>query len=179
MCGLSLGGVTALWLAIYQPERVQRAVLANTAARIGTVESWDARIEAVRGGGMQAIQEVVIARFLSAGFRAAQPTASQRIADMLLATQPEGYIAACAALREADLRAEIGRIRVPSLIIGGDQDESTPPAQAEELHRAIPGSQQVIFPGVAHLSNIEQPALFSAQLLRFLAVPTAHAEQQC
>ena len=176
MCGLSLGGIIALWLAIHHPERLHQAVFANTAARIGTVESWNARIAAVRGGRMPAIRDVALARFLSPGFRAAHPTVTQRIATMLLATPPEGYMAACAALCDADLPAEIGRIRVPSLIIGGEQDESTPPAQAEELHAAIQGSQRVIFPGVAHLSNVEQPNKFTAHLLRFLTIPATQKE---
>jgi 3-oxoadipate enol-lactonase len=107
ICGLSLGGIVALWLAIYRPARVGRLVLANTAARIGTDENWRARTAAVEAGGMAAIRDAVLARFLSRDFRQRNPDVAERIGDMVLSTPAHGYIAACAALRDADLRAFI------------------------------------------------------------------------
>ena len=166
ICGLSLGGVIALWLAVHHPERIKRAVFANTAARIGTVEGWNARIGSVESGGMAAVREAVVARFLSEGFRVRQPETTRWVGDMLEATNPEGYIAACAALRDADLTHLIHKIRVPSLILAGALDEATPPAQAKELQKLIPGSDLIIFPEVAHLSNIELPNAFNACLLQ-------------
>ena len=166
ICGLSLGGMIALWLAVHHPERIKRAVFANTAARIGTVQGWNARIDAVRVGGMAAVRGAVVARFLSDGFRARHPEMAHWIGNMLEATDQVGYIAACAALRDTDLRDLVHKIRVPSLIIAGALDEATPPAQAEELHKAIRGSDLIIFPEVAHLSNVEQPAAFNACLLQ-------------
>ncbi len=165
ICGLSLGGMIALWLAIRHPERIERAVFANTAARIGTADGWNARIGAVESGGMAAVREAVVARFLSEAFRARNPETAQWVGDMLEATNPEGYIAACVALRDADLRPLIDRIQVPSLVLAAALDESTPPAQAEELHNTIRGSELIIFPNVAHLSNVEQPDAFNACLL--------------
>ena len=165
ICGLSLGGMIALWLAIHHPERIKRAVFANTAARIGTIEGWNARIGAVEAGGMAAVRETVVARFLSEGFRARHPETTRWVGDMLEATNPEGYIEVCAALREADLSQLIHKIRVPSLILTGSLDEATPPVQAEQLHKAIPGSELIIFPEVAHLSNVELPDAFNACLL--------------
>jgi 3-oxoadipate enol-lactonase len=104
VCGCSLGGMIALWLAAERSERVARVVLANTGARIGTVERWNARIDSVRRAGMSGVVESVIARFFSADFRNRDPEAVARIAAMLGATDPRGYIAACTALRDADLR---------------------------------------------------------------------------
>lgn len=168
ICGLSLGGIVALWLAVMYPERVSRAVFANTAARIGTEESWDTRINAVAAGGMAAIRDAVVARFLSARFREHNPEMTQQISDMVEATNPMGYSGACAALRGADLRTQVSAIRVPSLIIAGALDESTPPSQARELHAGITGSQLIVFDEVAHLSNIERPKEFSEYVLNFL-----------
>jgi 3-oxoadipate enol-lactonase len=168
VCGLSLGGMTALWLAAMHPERVGRAVFASTAARIGSVESWQARIDAVQAGGMAAVRDMVLARFLSPHFREHCPDETRAIGDMLEETDPTGYIGACAALRDADLRPIVGSIRAPSLIIAGALDEATPPAQSRELHAAIAGSALVTLPA-GHLSNIEQPEQFSDHLLRFLA----------
>ena len=168
ICGLSLGGITALEVAIAYPHRVARAVFANTAARIGTTESWNARIEAVQTGGMAAIRNTVVARFLSTNFRQQHPETTQRIGDMIEATNPTGYIGACAALRDADLRTRIHEIRTPSLILGGALDESTPPSQSHELHAIISESQLRIFDATAHLSNVERPDEFSEYVLSFL-----------
>jgi 3-oxoadipate enol-lactonase len=165
LCGLSLGGLTAQWLAVYHPERVSRLVLANTAARIGSIEGWGERIAAVRQGGMAAVRNAVLARFFSPAFSLAHPQTLQVYAAMLTATDPQGYAACCAALREADLRAEVGSITAPTLIIAGALDEATPPAQAEELRAAIPGSELVVLDEVAHLSNIERPDAFNSLLL--------------
>ncbi len=168
ICGLSLGGLVALWFAVTYPNRVARAVFANTASRIGTTESWSTRIEAVRTGGMGAVRDAVLARFLSAGFRQRHPDTAQQISAMIETTHPPGYIGACAALRDTDLRTRVNAIRIPSLILAGALDESTPPFQARELQTAIVGSQLVIFPEVAHLSNVERPKEFSEHVLTFL-----------
>ncbi|HEU5010960.1 MAG TPA: 3-oxoadipate enol-lactonase [Roseiflexaceae bacterium] len=167
VCGLSLGGMVALWLAATHSERVSRAVFANTAAQIGSAESWQARIDAVQAGGMAAVRGMVLARFLSPRFRKEHPAVTSSIGDMLEATDPTGYIGACAALRDTDLHPIVSAISAPSLIIAGTLDESTPPAQSDELHAAIAGSELIKLPA-GHLSNIEQPEQFSDHLLRFL-----------
>lgn len=168
ICGLSLGGMIALWFVSHYPERVMNAVFANTAARIGTTETWNTRIEAVKMGGMAAVRDTVLARFLSEGFRQRHPEVAQQIGAMIETTNPAGYIGACAALRDADLHERLVAIHVPSLIIAGELDESTPPSQSRELHAAIAGSQLVIFPETAHLSNVEQPERFNQCILAFL-----------
>ena len=168
ICGLSLGGIVALWVAVNHPHRVARTIFANTAARIGTTESWDTRIAAVKTGGMMSIRNAVVARFLSKNFREHHPDTTQQISNMVETTNPIGYSGSCAALRDADLRTVVSQIRAPSLIIAGALDESTPPSQARELHAVIPGSQLIVFDEVAHLSNIERPKEFSESVLNFL-----------
>jgi len=169
VCGLSLGGLTAQWLAVHAPRRVGRLVLSNTAARIGSEASWDARLAAVAGGGMGAIVGPVLARFFAPAFRAAHPQTVARFHDTLCATDPAGYGACCAALRDADLRPHVASIAAPTLVVAGSLDEATPPAQAEELRVAIPGSALVILDGAAHLANVERPEAFAAHLRQFLA----------
>jgi 3-oxoadipate enol-lactonase len=168
LCGLSLGGLTALWVAAYHRDRVRRVVFANTAARLGTTQSWDERIGAVRAGGLAAIRDAVVRRFLGAQFRAAYPDVTRRIGDMVEATPPAGYLAACTALRDADLRTVVSRIRAPSLILAGELDQSTPLQQSEELHTAIAGSELVVLPGAAHLTNVEQAEEFTRVVTNFL-----------
>lgn len=170
VCGLSLGGLTAQWLAIQHPARVGRLILANTAARIGSVESWEARLTAVRAGGMAAIADAVLGRFFSPAFRAAQPATVFRYREQLGATDPAGYSACCAALRDADLRRQLGQVQAPTLVIAGALDEATPPEQSRELRAAIRGSELALLPDAAHLSNVEQPAAWAELLVHFLAL---------
>ncbi|MEO7964148.1 MAG: 3-oxoadipate enol-lactonase [Gemmatimonadaceae bacterium] len=167
-CGLSLGGATALQLAVSHPERLDRVVFANTAARIGTPEIWTERIAGVHVGGMAAVRDAALARFLSLPFRERNPEAARKVADMIGKTTPDGYIACSEALRDGDLRSVVGSIAVPSLIIGSELDVSTPPAQSEWLHDAIRESELEIIPNTAHLSCVESPRQFNAALMNFL-----------
>ena len=166
ICGCSLGGLVALWLCVNHPDRVIAAVLANTGAKLGTDESWNARISAVRDGGTVAVRDLVIGRFLTPEFRERDAATTALIAGMIEATSAEGYIAACEALRDADLRVAARTVRVPAMIVGSERDESTPPAFARDLHAAIPGSELFIIPAAAHLSNVESPTLFNEALVR-------------
>ena len=168
VCGCSLGGVIALWLAVNRPERLTGVVLANTGAKVGTNESWNARIAAVRAGGTAAVRDRVVRRFLTPEFRARDPETTTMIAGMLDATNAEGYIAACEALRASDLRSDARRVRVPVLIVGSERDQSTPPELSRDLHASIEGSELVMIADAAHLSNVEQPEAFNASLLMFL-----------
>ena len=170
VCGLSLGGATALELAAHHPERLDRVIFANTAAKIGTSESWSERIAAVQRGGMAAVRDAALGRFLSAPFRARRPDVARKIAGMLEVTTPGGYVTCCEALRDADLRPVVGSIVAPSLIIASELDVSTPPAQSKALHAAIRGSELVVIPKTAHLSCVESPERFNAALVQFLGV---------
>jgi 3-oxoadipate enol-lactonase len=167
ICGLSLGGVTAQWLAINAPAYVNRLILANTAARVGTVESWQARLDTVKSEGMTAIADAVMGRFFCDAFRAAHPAIVETFHHILLRTAPQGYAGCCATLRDADLSRELARITVPTLVIGGRLDASTPLAQAEALANSIKGARLIVL-DTAHLSNIEQPAAFTAAVIKHL-----------
>jgi 3-oxoadipate enol-lactonase len=167
VCGCSLGGIVSLWLAAQRLDRITGAVLANTGAKLGTDEGWATRIAAVRAGGMAAVRDSV-GRFLTRPFREHEPETARLIGGMLDSTDPDGYVAACEALRDADLRPLLGTVRVPTLVIGSDRDESTPLALSQELHANIPGSELVVIHDAAHLSNVEQPDAFNAALRRFL-----------
>lgn len=168
LCGLSLGGLTALWIAANFPERVHSLVVSNSAARIGSEELWAARIEAVETGGLESIREMAIARFFTPAFAATSPETVERAGATLLATDPAGYVACCAALRDADLRQSVGAISCPTLVIGGDEDISTPPGEAVWLHEHIPGSRLRILAGAAHFSNLEQPETWNSAVSGFL-----------
>jgi 3-oxoadipate enol-lactonase len=163
VCGLSLGGQVAQWLAIHSPERVERLVLADTASRIGTFESWETRARQVRDHGMESIADMAMERFFSAPFREAHAEIVAEWRARLAAISPRGYAGCCAALRDADLTADLPRIRAPTIVVCGEDDISTPPDQARALAGAIPGAELKLLPG-GHLSNLEQPEGFNAAL---------------
>jgi 3-oxoadipate enol-lactonase len=167
-CGLSLGGMTGMWLGIHAAARIDRLVLANTAPRIGAAAIWNARIDAVRKGGMQAIAETVLERWFTAAFRASAPEAVGRVGSMLAATPPEGYAACCAAIRDADLWPGIANIRAPALVIAGTHDAATPPADGRKMAEQIAHARYVEL-DAAHISNVEAAARFGAELIAFLA----------
>jgi 3-oxoadipate enol-lactonase len=166
-CGLSLGGMIGMRLAIHAPHRIDRLVLANTAARIAPPDLWNARIEKVNAGGMAAISDAVIARWFTPEFIAADPGTFARTKAMMERVSPEGYVACCAAVRDMDQRDEIARITAPTLVITGARDVATPPADGQYLASQIRGARLVELPA-AHVSNIEQAAAFTAALTQFL-----------
>jgi 3-oxoadipate enol-lactonase/4-carboxymuconolactone decarboxylase len=173
-CGLSMGGAVGQWLAINAPQRLTALAMANTSPKFGTPETWDARREAVLDGGMQTIVNAVMQRFFSPDKQESIWAQSTRA--VLLGTDPKGYAACCAALRDADTRASLSKISVPTLVIGSDKDPSTPwEAHGAILARDIPGAQAVRLQ-TAHLSNLEQPRAFTTAALDFLIAEKTDAD---
>src|SRR5687767_11645430 len=125
-CGLSLGGMIGMWLAVHAPDRLTHLVLANTTARVSDPSAMEARRKAVLSDGMAAVADMVMSRFFTPASltRNAPSVASAR--RTLLATPAVGYAGCCAAIRDMDQRADLARIDVPTLVISGDQDISMP-----------------------------------------------------
>jgi 3-oxoadipate enol-lactonase len=166
-CGLSMGGKIGMWLGAHAPERIEKLVLCNTGARIGTAEAWNARISSVHDLGMKGIAAAVTERWFTAGFRERSPGLVAAARAMLERTPPEGYVACCAAIRDSDQGAGIGGIRAPTLVIAGRHDPATPPADGRALAEGIAGARYVELEA-AHLSNIEAAPDFTAELAAFL-----------
>jgi 3-oxoadipate enol-lactonase len=166
-CGLSMGGQTGMWLALHAPARLHRLVLCNTAAKIGSLETWNTRIEGVRRGGMKSISEAVMERWFSAAFRTKSPEAVATSRRMLEGANPEGYLANCAAIRDFDVRETVAAIRVATLVIAGTHDTATTPSEGQFLADRIPGAHYTEL-DAAHLSNIELPERFTPALSTFL-----------
>jgi 3-oxoadipate enol-lactonase len=167
-CGISLGGMTGMWLGSTAPSRVDRLMLCNTAARMPGTAAWNARIARVNEHGMAAIAETVLALWFSPAFFAANPPEVVAARAMLLGCNAEGYAAACAAVRDMDQRESIRGISVPTLVVAGIHDVSTPPADARFLAERIPGAR-VVELDAAHISNLERAADFSAALVAFMS----------
>lgn len=173
-CGISMGGLTGLWLGVNAPGRLNHLVVANSAAKIGTQEGWTSRAALVRDKGTAAMAELAASspgRWFTDAFVAAQPAVVQRAQGWIAGLTPEGYAACCEALAQADLRGEIAAIgasAVPTLLIAGSADPVTTVADAQAMQAAIAGAQLAQVPA-SHLSNLEAPAQFDAALAGFLA----------
>lgn len=169
-CGLSMGGLIGQWLAINAAPRLQRVVLCNTAAKIGTAQVWNPRIEMVLREGtaaMQALREASIARWFTAPFAEAAPQQVEPIVAMLARTSPQGYAANCAAVRDADFRQQISAIKQPVLVVCGSYDAVTTPADGQFLAEHIEGAEYVEF-HAAHLSSVEAGNAFGERIVTFL-----------
>ena len=167
VCGLSLGGLTAMWLGIHVPERIESLTLASTGAKIGTSAIWEERIAQVRTSGLASIVEGGKSRWFSDVFRAAHPDVVDRHVHMLVSCSAGGYMGCCAVLRDTDLRDEIGAIVAPTLAVAAAEDPVTPPADAELIEARIPGARLVRLEG-SHIANVEAADAFNEVLLRFL-----------
>jgi 3-oxoadipate enol-lactonase len=166
-CGISMGGMTGMWLAMHAPDRMLRLVLANTSALMPPRELWDERIATARAHGMEALATPTIERWFPAEFRAREPKTVTRIRAVVAATPVDGYAGCCAAIRDLDLRDGLGSIRHKVLVIVGDKDISTPPAAGEFIRSCVPGTLLARL-DTAHMSNVERPEEFVDLVETFL-----------
>ncbi len=165
-CGVSQGGMVGQWLGIRAPDRLSRLVIANSSPFMGPPSDWDARVALVLARGTGAIADAVVERWFTAAFRA-DPANVAAILAAFRAIDATGYAGCCAAIRDMDNRRLLRLISTPTLVIGGSDDPATPPPHSELLAASIAGATLVMLPA-AHLSNVEQPALFNAALLDHL-----------
>jgi 3-oxoadipate enol-lactonase len=167
-CGVSMGGITGMWLGIHHADRLHKLVLSNTAAYIGPPDNWTTRANAVTERGVAHLAPAVVARWLTPDYASAHPEQVAVLETMLSATPAAGYAAGCVAVRDNDLRQQVQHITVPTLVIAGTHDLPTPPADGQFLRRTIPGAAYVELAG-AHLTNQQHVAAYSAAVLDFLA----------
>lgn len=166
VAGVSIGGMIAQAIAARAPTRTLSLVLCDTALALPPPEMWRSRAQTVRAEGMAAVADGVLARWVTPAFLASPPGRGLRA--QLLRTHPEGYAAAAEALGVADLSRSTPQIRVPTLVVVGEHDPSTPIAAAEALRDAIPGARLVVIPGALHIPMVERPDDVAAALLDFL-----------
>lgn len=166
-CGLSLGGLTGMWLGIHHPERLDGLVLVNTAPSFPN-DVWVERGAQARAGGMQPLVDATLKRWFTDDFARREPEEIARVREMILGTDPFGYAACGDALRTADIEGDLGRIRVPLRVIAGRYDPATPPARSEDIVRAVPGAELVTLEA-AHVSPIEAAKPFAVLLTDFVS----------
>lgn len=166
-CGLSMGGMTGIWLAANEPGRFTRLALCNTSAYFPDKSVWDQRIELVRNGGMEAVKQATVERWFTAEFRERRPDEVERIAAMIDKCNPAGYLGCCAAIRNMDLREDVARVTLPCLVVIGRHDPATTPEHGQFIASTIPGAQSKVL-DTAHLSNVEDPQGFNAAVFGFV-----------
>lgn len=164
--GLSIGGLIGQGLAAERPELARGLVLCDTAAKIGAPDMWDDRIRAIDAEGLAAHAPAILERWFTAPFRATPDAQIWRA--MLERTTLDGYLGACAAIRDTDLRESTSLLRIPAMGICGADDAATPPDLVRETMDLIPGSTFHVIPRCGHLPPAEKPAETAAHLTNFL-----------
>ena len=162
-CGLSLGGAVGMRLALDAPDRLDRLVLCATSMRFATPEFWDDRAHTVRDQGVEAVADAVLERWFTPGFGDVR-----RYREMLVSTPREGYARCCDALRDWDVRGKLGDVALPTLVVAGEDDPSTPLPDLEAIADEIPGARLVVLEHARHLANVERADEFNAALLELL-----------
>jgi 3-oxoadipate enol-lactonase len=168
LCGLSIGGMTAMQIATLWPDRVLKAVLCSTSPYMPSRETWDTRIKTVLTQGISPLIDGILQRWFTAPYREAHPEQVERIRAMLLSVKPQGFAACAAAIRDMDQRESIKTITAKTLVIGGTQDPGTTPEHHALIAASIPGAQLIMLEA-AHLLQIERQTEFTETLLQFLA----------
>jgi len=168
--GLSMGGMIGQTFALKYPGVFQSLILADTTSRYPADAAgvWAERIKAVEAQGMEGVVEGTLARWFTEPFRKSNPPGVARVAAAIRATPVAGFVGCCHALPKINVTERLKEIACPTLVIVGEQDPGTPVAMAREIHENKPGSELVIIPSAAHISNIEQPQAFTSAMLGFL-----------
>ena len=164
--GLSIGGMIGQGLAARRPDLIRALVLSNTAAKMGEAAMWQARIDAIRAGGIEALADAVMERWFSPAFLARPELTAWR--NMLTRTPVEGYIGCCHAIAGADLTESTKALTLPTLAIAGSEDGASPPDLVQGTAAMIAGSRFTVIDGAGHLPCVEDPAAYAALLTDFL-----------
>jgi 3-oxoadipate enol-lactonase len=168
--GISMGGMIGQVLGLKAPSALSGLILCDTSSRIPEEAKplWDDRIEVVKRQGMGSQVEATIERWFTPRFREEHPEVVQKVVAMIRATNPQGYIGCARAIRALDLTDRLSAIKVPTLIVVGEDDPGTPLSAAQTIHDRIKDSELVILKSAAHLSNIEQAEAFNTAVFNFL-----------
>ncbi|MFD8295951.1 bifunctional 3-oxoadipate enol-lactonase/4-carboxymuconolactone decarboxylase PcaDC [Streptomyces bauhiniae] len=164
--GCALGGAVGIELALRHPERLASLALVAASPRFGTPDEFRQRGVIVRTNGLDPIARSAPDRWFTGGFAAAQPAITEWAVQMVRTTDPGCYIAACEALAAFDVRPELGRIGVPTLVLVGSEDQVTGPAEARTLVAGIHDARLAVVPAASHLVPVEQPAAVTDLLVR-------------
>jgi 3-oxoadipate enol-lactonase len=168
--GLSMGGMVGQTMALKAPGIFASLVLADTSSRVPPEArpQWEERIRTAETQGMEPLVEATINRWFTRPFQERRPDVVDGIRAMIRGTSPRGYAGCCHAIKALDLTDRIAQIKIPTLVIVGEEDPGTPVAAARTINERITGSGLTIIPSASHLCNVEQPEAFASAVTRFL-----------
>jgi 3-oxoadipate enol-lactonase len=169
--GLSMGGMIGQTLALKSPDIFLSLSLCDTSSRIPAEAKplWADRIKTAQTQGMEPLVEGTIGRWFTAPFREQRKDVVDPVREMIRSTPPQGYAGCCAAISALDLTDRLPAIKIPTLVVVGEEDQGTPVAASQAIQAKIAGSQLEILKSAAHLANMEQPEAFTKALTTFLA----------
>jgi pimeloyl-ACP methyl ester carboxylesterase len=172
IAGLSLGGYVTLALYRLARERFSAMILADTRATADSDQQRDARqkmIASVRNHGPSSVADEMLPKLLGATSHRDRPELAARVRAMIERNSSEAIAGAVEAMMgRPDSRPMLAGISVPTLVLCGDEDMLTPPADSQALQQGIPGSRLVMIDRAGHLSNLEAPDQFSLAMNSFL-----------
>ena len=163
-CGLSIGGMTGMWLGVNAPECIERLAVCCTAMQLPPAEMWIERAAQVRAEGMESVIDATMERWFTPAFPKRSPEVVERIRSTFLETEPEGYAGCCEALAQFDMRGQLDAIAAPTLLIAGEDDPVGTPERASAMAGEIEGSRLVILPEARHLPAVEQADAVTREL---------------
>jgi 3-oxoadipate enol-lactonase len=165
IAGVSLGGLTALAVALAAPERVAAVAMLASLPRIATADAWHDRAQTVRQQGTPVLVRGSAERWFAPGFIAEAPSVAGRLLDELMTIDDEGYARCCEALAAADLTGALAELRVPLTLMPGDGDVVVGADAAQAVVDAVPGAQLRVQRGAGHLPPAERPAQAATSIL--------------
>jgi 3-oxoadipate enol-lactonase len=174
-CGLSIGGMTGMWLAANAPERIGRLVVVCSSPQMPPAQAWVERAQTVRAaGGTEPIADAVVSRWLTSAYAQAHPDVREWLRVMLVSSPAEGYASCCGAIERMDLREALPAIAAPTLVIGGEFDTAAPPDQhARVIAERIPGARLELVPG-AHIASVEASGPVTRLIIKHLREQESH-----
>ena len=174
--GLSMGGMIGQTFALKYPGMFSSMILADTTSRQPPAGAamWAERIQVARTKGMDGLVEGTLARWFTDAYRAAHPEVMKSIGQTIRATPAAGYAGCTAGISKIDLTDRLKEIKCPTLVLVGEQDMGTPVAAAQAIQANLPGAELLVIPSAAHISNIEQTAVFNVAIRDFLTRVTTN-----
>ena len=175
-CGLSVGGIIGQSMAIHHPNRLMSLFLADTAAASppGARDMWTERLKLVRDAGSLApLADVTMSRVVTPAFKEKNPVLWLGLRNTILGTQPLGLAQCAHAIEDFNFIELLSKVRIPSLVVCGDGDPATPPAEGKRITSLIPGARYAEIPNTRHYPNVEQPQQFNTVLIEWLKSQSA------
>ena len=164
--GLSIGGMIGQHLALKEPKRFEKMVLADTGhtQTPETIKQWEERIRIAQAQGMKPLVAGTMERWFTPAFR--ERPEAKRIAELIAATPVAGYVGCGQAIMKLNTTARLKDIKLPVLAITGEADAAA--GGTKYIGEHLPGAKFVNIPQAAHIANIEQPEKFNQALREFL-----------